>query len=367
MRTVLRLAGRVVLVLAVLVFAGGGVLAVDVLLRAPLTPVVSTTDALMGRRSCLECHAPITEEWQQSYHNKSVTGPYWEDVRQLGYLAVFNTLRKPCLSCHAPANVLDLSTASAPITGTDRLGVECTPNLLRNPAGVVPLLRIDDVAMGVDCTACHVSRQGIVGSGRHPTSVHRVTADARFQSEAVASDRLCRTCHRSTVEAWKKTALAEKGTTCLDCHMPLVNSPAVAGGPERPRRSHRFMADKDDSMLRKAVKASLDITADRRARVRIRNDGAGHYLPSGGNALSVVLELSDASGRKVRDQMEVFARDEALLLDFWPFNRDNRIQFGEEKTILVPLPDGRGRIDATVRYHDWMKVVTNLLKLSRAY
>lgn len=355
-------------VAAGLLFAGVGLFAFEVLSRDPLKAEPSTTHASSGRTGCLDCHAPIAEEWRQSYHYKSLTGPYWRDTRQLGYLRVFEVLRKPCVNCHAPANVLDLADAVASTAvGENPLGVECTPNLLRNPKGTIPSARSDDVDLGVDCTACHVSKRGIVGSGRHPTAEHEVIADRRFEAPASASETLCGTCHRSAVDAWKQTGLPAQGITCLECHMPEVRAASVVEGPERPRRSHRFPADKDPAMLRKAVNASLDVTPDRRARLRIRNDRVGHYLPSGGNWLSVRFEAYDGSGQRRAERVEGFGREEALVLDFWPFNTDTRIAFGEEKEAWFPLPEGDGTVVESVRYHDWIHVKQTLLALKMRY
>jgi cytochrome c551/c552 len=270
------------------------------------------------------------------------------------------------VNCHSPANVLDLAGATGASEG-NRLGVECTPNILRNPAGTIPSARSDDVEMGVDCTACHVSERGIVGPGRHSASVHEVVADTRFQVPASASETLCQTCHRASVDAWKRSTFPAQGVTCLDCHMPKVTAPSVTQGPERARRSHRFAADKDPAMLARAMNVSLEITGDRKAVFRLANTGVGHYLPSGGNWLSVLFQTRDASGRLLRERKEVFGRDEALVLDVWPFNRDFRLAPGEHREIVFSLPDGSGSVDAAVRYHDWMRVSQTVLTLTRRY
>jgi hypothetical protein len=247
------------------------------------------------------------------------------------------------------------------------LGVECTPSLLREPPGVVPAARADDIELGVDCTSCHVARVGVVGSGRRPAAEHATAEDARFRDPALASEAICGICHRSTVEAWKRTTFRNAGTTCLDCHMPWVEAPVVAGGPPRPRRSHRFPADKDETLLARAVNASLEVAPDRLARFSITNDRVGHYLPSGGNWLSVRLEARDDAGRVLAERVEVFGREEALVLDFWPFNEDARIPPGEGREVHLQLPDGHGTVRATVNYHDWMKTKRSVATIEGRY
>ena len=291
----LRTIGAVFVLVLGIVATGGAILGVRVLSRKPLKAVQSTTHATIERRRCLECHAPIADEWRHSFHFKSVTGPYWEDVRRLRYARFFDGLRKRCMDCHAPANVLDLADPTVRVVARDAaLGVECTPNVLREPEGIIPSLRSDDVGLGVDCVACHVSRRGIMGAGRRPTWEHETIADPRFQDPMLTSEALCRICHRSAVDAWKRTRFFAEGVTCLDCHMPSVRAASVADGAERPRRSHRFPADKDEDTLRKAFSASLRIEQGGRATFRIVNDGVGHFLPSGGNWVSVQLRPATA-------------------------------------------------------------------------
>jgi hypothetical protein len=93
----------------------------------------------------------------------------------------------------------------------------------------------------------------------------------------------------------------------------------------------------------------------------------GHYFPSGGNWLSVRLEAFDNAGRGVAEHVEVFGREEALLLDFWPFNDDLRIPSGEQREILLPLPDGHGTLRAAVNYHDWMKTKRTIATWEEIY
>lgn len=365
MRKSLRILTIVAVLLVGASLVSGGLFALVVVSRKRPSPVASTTHRSIGRGACISCHAPIAAEWRRSYHHRSLTGPYWNDVRRLGYAKVFERVRKACVNCHAPANVLDL-VPSALATG-DRLGVECTPNLLHEPAGAFPDARADDAELGVDCTSCHVSRSGIAGAGRRPAGEHETFADRRFRDPGVTSEALCSVCHRATVEAWKRTPLPVRGVSCLTCHMPEIEAANVAGGPIRTRRSHAFPGDKEAPMLEKAVHAALTITPDRKARFEIENDRVGHDLPSGGNWVSVRLRAVNAAGSVAREKIATFGKDEALILDFWPFNRDTRIPFGEKRQLLLPLPEGKGTVEAVVRYHDWMKTKQTIATLRREY
>jgi hypothetical protein len=120
-------------------------------------------------------------------------------------------------------------------------------------------------------------------------------------------------------------------------------------------------------MLAQALNASLDLTPDRRARLRITNDRVGHYFPSGGNWLSVRLEARDGAGRVLAGHVEAFGREEALVLDFWPFNEDARIPPGEGREVRLSLPDGHGTVRATVGYHDWMNTRRTVATFEASY
>lgn len=351
-------------VVAAVALLGGTAFGARVLLRDPLRSVPSTTHPTLARQACLDCHAPIAGEWRQSFHHRSITGPMWRDVRSEGYLATFDRLRKRCVDCHAPANVLDLARPALASGGV--VGVECTPNLLREPAGGIPQARSDEPELGVDCVSCHVSRRGIAGAGRRTSAAHESLADPRFQDAREASVALCGVCHASAVTAWKASPYASGGATCLDCHMPQVEAPSVSGGTSRQRRSHRFPADKDDAMLRRAFHASLAVSGPR-ATVRIVNDGTGHHLPTGGNWLVVRFSASDAEGRVLRQGKELFGREEALLLDFWPFAEDSRIPAGAEREAAFELPPGHGTVEALVTYHDWHGMRRDVLALQEAF
>jgi hypothetical protein len=367
LKRILRRIGVALLLACGLLVVAGAIFAVEVFSRQPVRAVPSTLHASLSRTACIDCHAPIAEEWRQSLHHRSISGPYWQEVRRMGYLQLFNAVRKPCESCHAPAGVLDLGSGAKSASADPGPGIECTPNLLEEPGGVTPIRRLDDVALGIDCVSCHVSAHGILGPGRTSSPVHETIADSRFLDAKLTSETVCRTCHRTTVEVWERTELARRGTTCLDCHMPIVKAASVSGGPVRARRSHRFLGDKDQGMLGGAINASLEITDERAARFRITNDRVGHHLPSGANFLVVELTARDASGMVVAETKRAFGRDEPLLLDFWPFNADRRIEPGGHEELSLSLPDGNGRVEALVRYHDWIKVSRVVATMEKPY
>lgn len=309
-----------------------------------------TVHESLSRDSCEECHAPIAAEWRQSFHFRSVTGPFWDRIRTKGYDRLFKTLRVACMNCHAPANVLDLAE------------------------GAHPVERSDGVASGVDCVSCHVSERGVVGAGRLVDAPHEVIGDERFRDPALASVAVCARCHEEaaehakTVTAWKKTEFARTGVTCLHCHMPEIQAPSVTGGPPRRRRSHGFPGDKNAEMLRNAVNGSIVLSENRTAVVRIVNDRVGHALPAAGmNVLVVRVTVHDQEGRTVREVARELGTKERFpeYLDFWPFLTVTKIPHGESREIAIELPAGHGRVAAEFRYRDWATITDRDIVIGR--
>jgi len=130
-----------------------GYFVVGMLAWPHLEVTASTRHPTLSRESCIDCHAPIVKEWSQSFHYKSLTGPFWKRINDKGFTTLFETLRVPCKNCHAPANILDL------------------------PEGNSPALRTEALELGVDCVSCHVSKHGITGPGRARNAPHEVRAD----------------------------------------------------------------------------------------------------------------------------------------------------------------------------------------------
>ena len=312
--------------------------ALGTLMSEPVPLAAATEHSSLARETCITCHAPIAEEWRQSFHFQSATGRFWQRLRARRFDKLFDVLRVPCMNCHAPANVLDLSPADQPVQ------------------------RMETAELGVDCVSCHVSEEGILGPGFYTDAPHEVIPDRRFRDPATASVQICGRCHEEamdhakTVTAWQSTEFARAGVTCIHCHMPEVTAALVAGGPLQMRRSHRFPGDKDIDMLRSAVSAVVALEENGIARVTISNDGAGHSVPASGmNSLIVNVAVHDEAGEIVERIERSYGTREWIpgYLDFWPFLKVTKIPSGETREIVVELPSGHGTVAVELRYRDW--------------
>jgi len=324
---------------SVLVLVVVSYFAVGVAVRDRPEVRTGTIHASLSRESCVGCHEPIAAEWRESFHFLSLSGPFWGRLRTKRADRLFEALRIPCVNCHAPANVLDLTEQAHPVQRTDA------------------------VQLGVDCVSCHVSEQGIVGPGRSAAAPHEVIVDKRFQDAILTSIAICARCHAeaqfNVVAEWQQTPFARNGITCLDCHMPELEAPSVAGRPARLRRSHRFLGDKDPEMLRKALDISISVNDDGSATVRITNSGAGHSFPAAGtNSLFVNVTVQDDDGLVLEEKERSFGSREWIpgYLDFWPFLKVTKIPYGQSREIEVDLPSEHGSIAVELRYRDWFMV-----------
>jgi len=195
--------------------------------------------------SCGLCHRKQYREWSGSRHAAAAGGGV------LGQLPAFDPeTRTSCLGCHAPSSEQQ-----------DRLDA-ADPGRVRSLSGV-------------DCVACHVR-----GHRRHSAAGKSVTPHGRVVAEPLFEDvTFCSPCHQfpewgervngklleNTEQEWRASPAARAGISCQDCHMP--------------DGSHKFKGIHDPEMSRRALQP--DVRRDRQGlRIRVRNSGAGHALPT---------------------------------------------------------------------------------------
>ncbi len=212
----------------------------------PSTPTEAL--AIASSKQCLECHADVAKEWQESHHAFAYENP---EVRKLSQ----DFRNEECLACHAPRPVLLFAQ------------------------GERVLARNAERKLGVDCLACH-----LVPSGGVATTNPKPQIDAPCRPQTV--ERLgqadnCAACHNQhkTVEQWR--AAPErfddnplKGDDCLHCHMPVAwRSGGIRG------RDHRFQASHHTPSIQKAVELSAELSNES-LHIELVNSGAAHNFPT---------------------------------------------------------------------------------------
>jgi len=179
---------------------------------------------------------------------------------------------------------------------------------------------------GVMCSACHMRNGRWYGpprkQGLPPPDPKSNIPHWGWTTEVAFEDPMfCAPCHQfpetgyalngklieNTIEEWKASDHAARGTTCQHCHMPS--------------RRHLWRGIHDADMVRAGVRIETrDISTTCReltASLSITNNGTGHFFPSYVTP-SVVLEIyqEDARGMMLDETRQdlVIARDVSLDL-----------------------------------------------------
>lgn len=260
---------------------------------------------------CQYCHLEIFEQWSGSTHALSAVNPVflaeikWISQETNGESDQF------CVSCHAPVGWLAGETP--PVDGSNLSAVS---------------------KQGVTCDLCHAItsvtgvgnaafrvQPGNIKYGPLNDAIATPLHESEFNTIFTESD-LCGACHEivhpenglalsSTFSEWKESSYGSRRVNCQDCHMtpgPGVTKPTpgvVATGAPKVREhiwahnmtgnnvfamrqagfdDHAARAEenlKSAATLFLGLPEKLSPYQPARINIRIRNDGAGHYLPTG--------------------------------------------------------------------------------------
>jgi hypothetical protein len=335
-------------------------------------PLLRTTMNPQSGKTCIGCHADITQQWATSAHARA-------DQRQnilFGrmYLTSLQETRGEtmvkCGPCH--------ETVSFVSNDFEKLR--------------------DVSSEGVTCVYCHA----IAGPGT-PSAVPPYTLEvgpylgpirqpvtvkdhASKYSDYMLKSDFCGGCHQyknqhgvlisDTFGEWKRSKYAKTGVTCQQCHMPGGPARASSMGPVRPRvADHSFKGPETNRALRDAATLALRIgrkSADTLLVLAIvTNVGAGHAIPTGNDQHLLVIRMraTDPEGRIVWENdpfqdwnSSVFGLLLANALGAYPAETwtatrvlsDRRIQAGASVTSRfgIPVRDAKGplKVEAQLLY-----------------
>jgi hypothetical protein len=251
---------------------------------APAPGADSRRPAFLSSAECGSCHQEIYAEWKASWHGQAMTDPL--------FLKLSNDLQQEeCIRCHAPVPLRETENWETPVARTDR----------REDA--------------ISCLTCHQS-------GGHVTGPHEgLSGPCRPVYDPDQSDvtKMCFACHNQhkTGEEWLAGPYAPDGPAprqvearnCIECHMPVVERPLVAGGPVRKGRRHTWPGGHSMDQLRRAAALEAETAVEDgavRVRTWVTNVGAGHNLPTDARhrSFDVYVKLWDAEGNVVLDPLD---------------------------------------------------------------
>jgi hypothetical protein len=343
--------------------------AVIVAIVSALAPVhaVGPLPAPASAELCGQCHRAIYEAWSTSAHATAMTSPVFLDAKDSAEQESGVAARVICLGCHAPMagqfNDLEL---------TRKVSWE-----------------------GVTCDWCHSMREvkddgrnlravvqfGGVKSGPSKDSIS--PAHATRHSSIHTSARLCASCHEyknalgfpvvTTYSEWKESPSGKGDLECQQCHMEVVKGDVV--DPRVRRESshlvnlHAMPGSHSVSQLNRALTAKLTATRHGEAvdvTVKVKNEGAGHFLPTGSPMRQLILEVRAAAagvttGTARRTYTRVLADVNGAVIDkeYVAFIEaakvisDTRLAPDETRseTFSLAMPsDKSGRVDAIFYY-----------------
>jgi len=282
-------------------------------------------------KPCETCHLrevfPLIAEWESSAHARAATNPFFlaffnggqHDLPllpQLGYKLDFPRSSGNCANCHLPALALRRPYDADPghATGVERDGVFC------DLCHKVRQVKVDTVGGRAGVLSMSFARpprgeQLFLGPFDDvfpgPDTFHPLYKDSRY----------CAACHHGVLwgvlaygefAEWQASSYAKEGIQCQGCHMkPDGRTEQVAPASEgairrRPEQiaSHAFPGRDDLRFMQSALQLDADTriagAGDRlRVKVRLRNIGAGHHVPTGNPMRNLVLliEATNASGQ----------------------------------------------------------------------
>ncbi|HEY9200693.1 MAG TPA: multiheme c-type cytochrome [Gammaproteobacteria bacterium] len=244
----------------------------------------SALEASLDPASCGECHADQFAQWRNSLHSHTM-GP---GIRWQLQIADLKTA-KSCLRCHAPmTEQLALFSQERGWSGNRSAPPEYIPDNLHR--------------QGLVCAACHVRAHERHGPLASKPDVDRNVHGGFEEHQAYSDSRFCANCHQfeedgprvngklreNTYEEWLATDFAQQGTHCQSCHMP--------------ERQHIWRGIHDKEMTRSALSVELaaqpDVDGAYQLQALVTNSGAGHHFPTYMVPEIVLhLEVLDSEGK----------------------------------------------------------------------
>lgn len=287
---------------------------------------------------CGKCHQEFYKEWKTTIHSQAWTDPYFQTDWK------FEGSQQICKNCHIP---LDRQQEHKVVGFRDK--EKWDPILEPNPE-FDPVLQHE----GVTCAACHLREGKIVGvygdtRAPHPVKKLKSANEVCIQCHVVGGERWdtffrfppCGTV--AEIQAGRGKKVTRSGETvvgdpaalgCVECHMPLVERPLVAGGKVRKVRQHLWRGGHDPDQVKRALDIKFEqMTTDRhRFRLTLTNVGAAHYVPTGtpDRHFTLNVRLLDKNGKIITEEVHVIKRTvmwRPFIIDL----KDNRLPPGKPR------------------------------------
>lgn len=304
-----------------------------------LTPAQSSLDA----KRCSRCHNQQARDWKGSLHAGAGSPGLTAQLLEMERRGAWQSLQS-CQRCHNPlaeqSPVLSATQRGATQDGAKQGGAN--KGFAKNPNYSESLRD-----QGLNCASCHVRKWQRFGPKAAPGS-KRLALPGYPVTELAIYERsdFCMPCHQlpsrttlagkpllNTYKEWLEGPYMRRGVQCQHCHMP--------------DREHTWKGVHDPETFREGV--ALSMIAGRgdsgtvSVRVRVKNAGAGHYLPTTPTpAAWVSIELLDASGAAIDGAFAEKRIGRHLAYEGrWKELEDTRIPPGESLELAAAWKKGR--------------------------
>ena len=309
---------------------------------AALTPAQSSLSA----EQCARCHAKQYREWKPTIHGgASSPGLLAQLVETEHDLDANNAFFiEGCLRCHAPLAEQAATLRPGRFGGDDSDRTHYKSN---------PEFDSDLQAQGINCASCHVRNWIRNGPPHAGSKILELETYPHRETDYYERSDFCLACHQltpgnlvgrkpllNTYREWLEGPYFKRGVQCQHCHMPT--------------REHTWKGIHDPETFRQGIKVT---SVNERAasgsvsvRVRVKNVGAGHYLPTTPTpAAWVIAELLDDNGRPIdgaRAEKRIGRHIEAGAE--WTEHEDTRIPPGETLELAAGWDGGSVATATTV-------------------
>ncbi len=301
---------------------------------------------------CGECHKDIYRMWRASAHSSSMEDPIFLAAYRETDAREGEPVSRICLSCHAPA---------AGILKDAKLAQKVTWE-------------------GVSCDICHVLAS-VHFTGRVPVMTFAPGPVKRGPIENAASGGhevayselhttalVCAGCHEfvniegtpimTTYSEWQQSESAREGKGCQACHMGRqkadVVDPKVMRVPNSMVNLHEVPGGHSLEQLNQALAVTIrpvHTEGQVQLEITLRNNGAGHSVPTGMPGRRVFLEIRvlTSAGETYEEQRSyaetftdaagaVITRDSGYFAKGVKLTSDTRIQSGEKRVESFRFP-----------------------------
>lgn len=323
---------------------------------------------------CGACHKDHYADWKKSTHAHAWTDEQFQSEIKKENNPFF------CINCHVPLQ----NQQEDYIMGL-KDGDIYQPVREKNPHFDRDLQK-----EGITCAACHVRDGYIIGVSGKPNAVHKVRQDVAFLSE-----KLCVSCHNAsarlkddlvctfeTGDEWKKGKYYKK-QNCISCHMPQSEG-EISPGNRGLKHLHSFPGSgiakhtnyEADKMPDLGIDFSLNSlsiskTDKLQAVVTLRNENAGHKVPTGDpeRYFMITINIKDNKNKVVYTKTE-------RIGETWTWSpvakkiSDNNLKVGEVRKISFSqggLEPGKYTVEIVVEKFRMSRENADYHKLSDEY